>query len=226
MKITRLENQIGDFDLNIRDVHLEKGLIYGLIGPNGSGKTTFVKSLLGMIPTDNSDIDLGINYNNRAYLSQRPYIIRGSVYDNIVYPLKIRNIKPDEEYIDELLTKMNMIDKKYQHAPSLSSGERQKLSFLRAILYEPELIIIDETLSNLDTQSTKLILNWINDIQEKSPKTWIFISHQLFHIQQVCNKIIFMDKGQILHIGTTEDILRYQGEGPLRDYIDERIIDI
>lgn len=223
MQIIKIQTTVGDFDLDVKDLSIPKKII-GLIGPNGSGKTTLAKSIMDMIPTSISEIENNFAPEDMAYLSQRPYIIKDTVIENITYPLKIRNQKVDNDKIDQMLEKVSLLDKKHQYAPSLSSGEQQKLSFIRGLIYDPKFIIVDETFSNMDTTSTRIIMDWILEIQKASPRTWLIISHQLAHIKKLTSEIIFMDKGKVYTTGPTDQIFQNQEPGPLQDYLDERII--
>ena len=89
---------------------------------------------------------------------------------------------------------------------SLSSGEQQKLSFIRALIFKPKLVIVDETLSNLDPDSADLFEKLILEQQEKDPITWITISHQLVHIRKICDMVHFMEKGDIIEKATPHDM--------------------
>ena len=96
--------------------------------------------------------------------------------------MKIRRIRPDEQKIDQWLSRCGLTEKKHQYARSLSSGEQQKVSMIRALIFDPELVMIDETLSNLDPENLELFENVIFDIQKKRKITWLLISHRLAHI--------------------------------------------
>ena len=198
MKITDLEKNVGNFNLKIDDLYIQPGLIHGLAGHNGSGKTVLLKLIMGILNPDSGKIDLeGMDRRNMTMMSQGPYLLTGSVYDNIVYPLKLRKIKPDEVKIDELLERTGLLAQKNQYARSLSSGERQKLSFLRAIIFEPEFIIMDETLSNLDPDSERAIVEIIKEIQQTRPVTWLMVSHGQDVREELCDIIHYMEKGRI-----------------------------
>ena len=198
MKITDLEKNIGSFNLKIDDLYIKPGLVHGLAGHNGSGKTVLLKLIMGILEPDRGTIDLeGLDRKNMTMMSQRPYLLTGSVYDNIVYPLKLRKIKPDEAEIDSLLERTGLLAQKNQYARSLSSGERQKLSFLRAIIFEPEFIIMDETLSNLDPESERAIVKIIKEIQTERPVTWLMVSHGRDVREELCDIIHYMEKGRI-----------------------------
>ena len=198
MKITDLEKNIGSFNLKIDDLYIKPGLVHGLAGHNGSGKTVLLKLIMGILEPDRGTIDLdGMDRRNMTMMSQRPYLLTGSVYDNIVYPLKLRKIKPDEAEIDSFLERTGLLAQKNQYARSLSSGERQKLSFLRAIIFEPEFIIMDETLSNLDPESERAIVEIIKEIQSERPVTWLMVSHGRDVREELCDIIHYMEKGRI-----------------------------
>ena len=153
---------------------------------------------MGILEPDRGTIDLeGMDRKNMTMMSQRPYLLTGSVYDNIVYPLKLRKIKPDEAEIDSFLERTGLLAQKNQYARSLSSGERQKLSFLRAIIFEPEFIIMDETLSNLDPESERAIVEIIKEIQSERPVTWLMVSHGRDVREELCDIIHYMEKGRI-----------------------------
>lgn len=195
MKITKLTKTFDDFKLYIEEMTIDKSKIYGLVGSNGCGKSTLAKIIAGLIEPDSGKINLdGLKNSDITMMSQKPYLLHYTVYNNIIYPLKIRKIKPDENEINKWLNRCNMIDKKNQYARSLSSGEQQKLSFIRAIIFNPKLVIIDETLSNLDPDSVLLFKEIILEIQDKNPITWIIISHQIDQIKDICDDIIYLDK--------------------------------
>lgn len=198
MKITDLEKNIGSFNLKIDDLYIKPGLVHGLAGHNGSGKTVLLKLIMGILEPDRGTIDLeGMDRKNMTMMSQRPYLLTGSVYDNIVYPLKLRKIKPDEAEIDSLLERTGLLAQKNQYARSLSSGERQKLSFIRAVIFRPEFIIMDETLSNLDPESERAIVEIIKEIQSERPVTWLMVSHGRDVREELCDIIHYMEKGRI-----------------------------
>lgn len=205
MRITNLEKTIGKFHMEVDDLYIEPGKIHGIVGPNGCGKTVFLKMLAGIFQPDRGTIDYdGLSPRDITMMSQRPYLMHTTVYENLVYPLKIRGVRPDEEKIDRILARAGLKEQKKQYARSLSSGERQKLSFLRAVIFEPRMIMVDETLSNLDTDSEELFEGMISEIQKERPATWLIVNHQLDHIHQLCDEIHYMEKGRFVKNETAE----------------------
>ena len=199
MRITELRKKVGKTDLYIEDLKIESGMIHGLVGPNGCGKTTLLKLIMGITEPDSGTVDLeGLKPTDITMMSQRPYLMHANVYDNIVYPLKIMGEKIDVKKIDELLERVGLLDIKDQYAGSLSSGERQKLSFLRAIVFKPKMILMDETLSNLDQESEALFKEMILERHREDGSTWLIVSHQWDEMNDLFDRVHHMEKGRIV----------------------------
>lgn len=196
MIIKGLKKTVGDFKLYVDNLYIEPGKIHGLVGHNGAGKSILLKLIMGIMEADEGTIDYeGLDMRDITLMPQSPYLLHASVYENIVFPLKLREITPDEKEIDRLLEKAGLLQHKNQYALSLSSGERQKLSFLRATVFRPKLILMDETLSNLDPESEEAIIEMIKNTQEEHKSTWIIVSHQLESKKGLCDEIHRMAKG-------------------------------
>lgn len=226
MKITDLKKKAGEFTLQIEDLTLEEGAVHGFVGGNGCGKTTLAKLIMGILPSDSGRIDLGKLSNlEMTMTSQRPYLLHKSVYENIIFPLKIRKWEIDDGFIEEMLEACGLLEKKNQYARSLSSGERQKVSLIRALIFKPKLIIIDETFSNMDIESVKLFEKLIIENQRKDPRTFIMISHQLAHIYKMCDYVHFFSKGRIIDSGTVEDIFHKSNNEIIRNYMETQMIE-
>ena len=199
MRITELRKKVGKTDLYIEDLKIESGMIHGLVGPNGCGKTTLLKMIMGITEPDSGRIDYeGLEPTDITMMSQRPYLMHANVYDNIVYPLKIRGQQIDAKKIDELLERVGLLEIKDQYAGSLSSGERQKLSFLRAIVFRPKMILMDETLSNLDQESEALFKEMILERHREDGSTWLIVSHQWDEMNDLFDRVHHMEKGRIV----------------------------
>lgn len=225
MRIINLEKKVGDFHLKIDDLTIEEGKIHGFIGGNGSGKTTAAKLIMDILKPDSGEIFYdGLTMQDITMTAQRPYLLHSSVYDNLVYPLKLRGRKPDEKEIDMLLLKTGLLDKKKQYARSLSSGEQQKLSMLRALIFKPKVIMIDETLSNMDPESVELFETMILDIQKSHPVTWIIISHRIAHVYKMCDRLHFFWHGEVLLSGDKEEVLFESEDERIRKFVAKEMI--
>jgi ABC-type multidrug transport system ATPase subunit len=195
---------------------LKEKKVHGLIGNNGSGKSTLIKLITGLIRPDQGTIDLGtLGSKDITFTTQRPYMLHDTVYQNLIYPLKIRNQMPAKEEIGKWLDRCGLTGKEKQFAPSLSSGERQKLSFARALIFKPKLVFIDETMANMDPESLKGFETIITEIQKEDPITWVIVSHQPAHIYNLCQEVHMMESGEHLLSGTpkeTETFMRERHE--------------
>lgn len=226
MKLSKIEKNIGDFQLKIDELTIEEGKIHGFIGGNGSGKTTTAKLIMGILDADAGEVLYeGLNMREITMTSQRPYLLHDTVYENLVYPLKIRGIRPDRQKIDEMLERFGMLDKKKQYARSLSSGEQQKLSMLRALIFEPRFIIVDESLSNMDPESVEKFEEMILEIQKTKPATWIIISHRLAHVYKLCDRLHFFAKGEVVASGTRDEVLFEDQDERIRRFVSKELID-
>ena len=220
MIISGLEKKLGTFNLNVENITVPGPGIYGVIGPNGSGKSTLAKLMAGLLQPDRGGIDSGaLSPRDITLLSRKPYMMDDTVYNNLVYPLRLRNIKPDPQLISEYLERMGFSERRKQKAKSLSSGEQQKLAFLRAVIFNPRLIIADEAMTAMDLDSLDLFENMILERQKKDPVIWIIISHQMPHIRRLCDYIFFMCNGRIETEGSAGDIFDSADNPRLRQYL-------
>jgi len=218
--LSGVEKKLGDFFLKLDSFVLPGPGIYGLIGPNGSGKSTLAKLISGLLEPDRGYIDTGnLGPRDITLLSRKPYMMDDTVYNNLVYPLRLRNIKPDPGQIADFLGRMGFSEKGKQRARSLSGGEQQKLSFLRALIFRPRIIIADEAMTAMDMDSLDFFENMITEAQKTENSVWIIISHQMSHIKRLCDHIFFMYGGRIEYDGRADEIFDQVTSPQLRQYL-------
>ena len=211
----------------LRDIsfNIQPGETLAIVGHTGSGKTSIISLLnrlyhiqKGKIKIDDNDISkYNLDYlrSNIAVVLQDVFLFNGSIYDNVT--LRNRNIKR-EEVIEaaKLIGVHNFImqlpgDYDYnvmERGATLSLGQRQLLSFIRALLYDPAILILDEATSSIDTESEILIQQAIDKLIYG--RTSIVIAHRLSTIRKA-NKILVLDKGEIKEMGTHNELLSKQG---------------
>ena len=220
MILTGIEKKLGDFSLLIERLAVSKPGIYGLIGHNGSGKSTLAKIMAGIVEADRGSIEReGLSPKDITFLGRKPYMMEDTVYNNLVYPLKLRGIKPKPDLVASFLDRMDFSQKGKQRAKSLSGGEQQKLAFLRAIIFKPRLVIADEAMTAMDLLSLDLFEKTLLEEQEKENSIWIIISHQMSHIRRICGSVIFMHNGKVEAEGSTQDFFSNVNNPLVKQYL-------
>jgi len=228
MKIIDVAKSFEKFSLHIKNINIPEGKIYGIIGPNGCGKTTAMKLMAGVIEPDSGQIDYeGLTPRDITMVLRKPYLLHDTVLRNLEYPLKIRKIKPEPELIEHYLKIAGLVNYRNDYALSLSGGEQQKLALVRAMVFSPKMILIDEAFSNMDIESVAFFERYILDKQEAAraemtstkPMTWVIISHQLSNIKRLCEEVFFMHNGEIIVSGQTDKILTAPENELLTQYL-------
>ena len=220
MKISNVIKCFDKFTLNIESVEIQAGRIYGIVGPNGCGKTTAMKLMAGLIQPDSGSIDYeGLTPRDITMVLRKPYLLHDTVIRNLEYPLKLRKIKPDYELIEHYLEITGLTGYRNEYALGLSGGEQQKLALARALIFSPKMIFIDEAFSNMDIESVAFFENYILELQKAKPITWVIISHQLSNIKRLCEYVFFMSDGKVSASGTTEELLSSPEKDNLKQYL-------
>ena len=220
MMLAGAEKRLGDFYLHIRELAIADPGIYGIVGPNGSGKSTLARIMAGLLEPDHGSIDTGgLGPRDITLLTRKPYMMDDTVYNNLVYPLRLRKIRIDYRLVSEYLERMGLSQRSGQKARSLSSGEQQKLAFLRALIFKPRLIVADEAMTALDIDSLDTFENFTLETQKSDPVIWIIISHQTSHIRRLADHLFFMYQGAIEAEGSIAEIFDQQSNPHVRQYL-------
>ncbi len=201
------------------NLSINKGEIFGLLGPNGAGKTTFIQVLTtARAPTSGEVYIDGFNLlTNRKQAKSYISIMLGSSmsyagltgYHNLKFYAKIYKVKNYQQKIDVLARKFEMKFWLDQRVFRYSSGMRVKLALIRTLLLDRPLLLLDEPARGLDVKSKALMI----DVFKNMNKTILITSHNMDLIEQLCNRIAFINKGKIIKVGTTEDIKKLTGSG-------------
>ena len=215
-------NKKNRFSLHVESMTMQTGKIYGIIGANGCGKTTIMKIISGLITSDSGQIDYeGLTTRDITMVFRKPYLLHDTVLKNLLYPLALRKLTPNSAEVEYYLKIADLQDVQDEYAPALSGGQQQKLALIRAFIFSPKFIIIDEGFSNLDIESTGLFEQLILDRQEtkENQTTYLICAHQLSHIKRLCDYIFFMHDGKIEEEGTSDEILLSPKCQYLKEYL-------
>ena len=170
-----------------------------ILGPNGSGKTILIKLILGLQKTDKGEIKIVNKKNIKfGYTPQKTILLRRNVFDNIAFPLAMDGCNTNEifERVNLYLKKFDIYKFKKNSARKLSGGLAQFVSFVRSVVTEPDILILDEPFSNLDANLKNKIENYL--INHKFKKKIILVTHDLFQAQRLADEIILMDSGSMV----------------------------
>lgn len=191
--------------------NIEKGDVISIIGPSGSGKSTLLRCMnLLEIPSDGEIIFEGTNIQkaninkireNMGMVFQHfnlfPHM---TVLENITLgPIKVKNIPKNEaeKLAIHLLEKVGLVDKKDSYPTKLSGGQKQRIAIARSLANKPHVLLFDEPTSALDPEMVKEVLYVIRELADEG-MTMIIVTHEMNFAKEVSNKIIFMDKGEII----------------------------
>ena len=197
------------FKLGPISIHIHKGEVYGLVGENGNGKTTLLRVLakdlkynqgnlhFNFSKTYNSDYDLRTNL---VYIPQRTQKWYGSLKDNLKFVLSNYGIPPEENEIRVLMmiARFGLWNYKHLKWNELSSGYKMRFELARTLLRQPELLLLDEPLANLDVLAQQVILEDLKSICNSinNPIALILSSQQLYEVEKISDKVIYLKDGK------------------------------
>ncbi|CEG11672.1 putative Bacitracin transport ATP-binding protein BcrA [groundwater metagenome] len=224
MSIISLQNiskTFGKFEaVKNLNIYIEQGRTFGFIGHNGAGKTTTLSMISGILKPNKGEIfvfgknlyDANSNEvmeikSKIGVVPEQPYVYGNmKVYDFLSFFADIYKIKNKEDRINSVLTWVNLSNTKNKKIGEFSKGMKQRASIARALLHNPEILILDEPMSGLDPLGIKEIRDIISE-QKKEGKTIIISSHILTEIENISDYVVIMNKGEIVSKGGIGQIL-------------------
>lgn len=179
--------------------------IHGIMGANGSGKTTLMRAIAGLDRLYSGQISIKDGQGNPlgqrecTYVSPYPYMIQGTVFENIIYPLRLRQWTEEKASIraDELIAVFGIEDLRHKKAAHLSAGETQKVALARALSFKPKVLLLDEPTSNIDTESTQVIERALMSYQIVEDGLILAITHDLEQAKRMCQAVYVLKDGQL-----------------------------
>ena len=226
------KNYAGQCVLNIDSLTIEKRSFLGIIGSNGAGKSTLIKIIAGLVDASSGFI----NYDgekvshriqqNMTLVFQKPYLLRTTVFNNIAYPLIIRNMKRDDilTRVKEVMKSMDIEYLQNQKAWTLSGGEAQKVALARAIVIKPSLLLLDEPTANIDPSSVLVMEETIKKFHQENKSTVIIITHNLQQSKRLCKEVAFMNEGKIIEMGEVDNIFNDCNNPLTKKFIEGEIL--
>jgi len=200
---------------------VEMGDIFGYLGPNGAGKTTTIRILLGLLQANSGKLDiLGQDINLSETRRKIGFVLDSDgLYDtmtaeeNLLYYSQIYGLSKAGERFDKLLGMMGLGDRSKDKVGTYSRGMRQRLALARALVHDPEVLILDEPTAGVDPSGQIEIRQIMLNIVRKENKTIFLSSHNLGEVQRICNRIALIDRGEIKLYGELESLRQKMGRG-------------
>ncbi len=213
---------VDDLSFDIR-----AGEMYGLLGANGAGKTTTIAMLLDLItPTSGEIRILGEQYpQGRERILSRvnfssTYVslpLRLTVWENLRVFASLYGVKRPAERIEELLERFEITHQRKRRVGDLSSGQKTRVYLAKALLNEPAILFLDEPTASLDPDMADKTRRMLEQIQAEQGTTVLITSHNMTEMEQLCDRILFIDKGRRLMEGTPREILTRYGRATLEE---------
>ena len=206
---------------------INKGKILGLLGPNGCGKSTTIGMMLGLIkPTSGTVIINGQNIeNNRTSLLEKmnfisPYIElpkKLSVEENLKVYGRLYGVKNLNDKISNLMEKLNLTEFRTRKTGELSSGQKNRVSLAKALVNDPEILLLDEPTASLDPDVGDYIRSYIEDYASNKKATILLASHNMSEVERLCHEVLMMKNGEIIDQGKSSDLIGKHGRKNLEE---------
>lgn len=198
VELRDIEKNYTNFDLKI-NLKINKGEIFGLIGQSGSGKSTILRIIQGLLKADKGEINIAKNTEIAYIFQEFNLLYNKNVFDNVALPLILKK-KFSAKKVEEVLKFVGLSDKKKSFIASLSGGERQRVAIARALVTKPQLLLCDEVTASLDKSVKDEILDLFEEINKKYGTTILVVTHELEVVKRLCSRVAIIEKGKITDI--------------------------
>ena len=228
VEVRQLTKCFGDFTaVDQVSFDIQPGETVGLLGPNGAGKTTIFQILLGVItPTKGSihmfGLDLmeypeeilrQVNFSS-TYISM-PYAL--TVEENLRVIGKLYSLPNISRRIDDVVKKLEMEDIRKKLTRKLSSGQMTRLTLAKAVMTEPKILFLDEPTASLDPDIANKIRAFLKEYRDISGLSMLYTSHNMREMEEMSDRIIFLQRGKIVAQGTASNVVKQYGKDNLED---------
>ncbi len=228
VQVRNLTKRFNDFTAvdNI-SFDIKEGEILGLLGPNGAGKTTTIHMLLGLITPSVGSIhmfglDLAkhretilrqVNFSS-TYISM-PFSL--TVEENLKVIARLYELKNIQGRIDDIVKKLEIQDIRHKLTRKLSSGQMSRLTLAKAVMTDPKVLFLDEPTASLDPDIVNKIKSFLKEYQRSEGLSILYTSHNMREMEEMSNRIIFLQRGTIVAEGTAPEIIQRYGQRDLEE---------
>lgn len=199
--------------LHIDSLRIEPGEVFALVGPSGAGKSTLLR-LLGLLETPTQG-QLAVQLNGHAFTSasatiadrrqltmvfQRPVLLSRSVRANVAFGLRLRGKHKHHAQVERALARVSLTHLMDARAHTLSGGEMQRVAVARALVLEPQVLLLDEPTANLDPYNVRIIEGLIREQHQEYGTTIILVTHNVFQAQRLATRVALILDGELVEV--------------------------
>jgi len=202
--------------LRVESLAVQAGEILAIVGPSGAGKSTLLRLLALLEAPTQGDVSLHIKegcYNalqapveikrQLAMVFQRPVLLSRTVYENVSYGLKIRGMASDKGQLHDVLKRLSILHLAGAKPNTLSGGEMQRVSIARAMILQPQILLLDEPTANLDPHNVRIIEQFLSDQHRLAGTTIIIVTHNIFQAKRLADRIGLLYDGELVEVAET-----------------------
>jgi ABC-2 type transport system ATP-binding protein len=200
-------------------MHVEKGEIVGFLGPNGSGKTTTIRMICGLLkPDEGTGTCLGHDIRTEAdkikaevgYMTQRFSFYEDlTVRENLEFVARLYRLRPRRAYVDAAVERLGMQDRQDQLAGELSGGWKQRLALAACIMHEPKLLLLDEPTAGVDPKARREFWDEVHGLAADG--VTVLVSTHYMDEAERCHRVVYISAGRIIAKGTAEEVVEQSG---------------
>ncbi len=224
-----------NFTLHVHQLDVQRGDVLGLLGPTGAGKSTLLRLMAGLENPTVGDIrfdrspfvstDLPLPTRRRMTLvHQRPVLLRGTVWLNVEYGLRLRGIRDRSRKVKGVLDRLGLTKISLQSAQTLSGGQVQLVALARALVIEPDVLLLDEPTAHLDPAHVALVEETIRQFQQDRRTTIVWATHNLFQARRVAIRTAILLNGQLVEAAPTEEFFTNPSDPRTADFVQGRMV--
>ena len=233
-KLLEIQKQQGKFSLAVDQLSISVGETLGLLGPTGAGKTTLLRLLAGLIEPDQGD--LYFEGSTRSSMTsgrfrlrvtlvhQRPLLLTATVRYNVEFGLRLRGIRNRDKQVDSVLQQLGLTQIAMQSATTLSGGQTQLVALARALVIEPDVLLLDEPTSDLDPAHVALVEETIGQARLNRQMTVVWATHNLFQARRIANQAALLLNGELVETAPAEEFYTSPSDPRTLDFLQGKMI--
>lgn len=236
LEMSGIHHEVCDhFSLDIEQLRVAQGETFCLIGPTGAGKSTLLRLLSGLeLPTQGTIAFEGQSLSNRLGMlsvqrkistaHQTPLLLTGSVRSNVEYGLRVRQMTDLRQRVDRVLDDFGIFPLADQEAHTLSGGQKQLVAIARAMVFHPELLLLDEPTAHLDPATVALVESIITRLREQQGTTIVWVTHNLFQARRMGTSVGLILQGELIEAGPTERFFESPADARTSAFIQGKMV--